>query len=117
MEDSEFLWQALLVLSTVGNALQGWARLKSQGKARGVKVEDQPVEVIEGKQVATMDNIKVLHHRLDEHSRRLETLEAARETDKKEIVDEIIKMREQSHEQFSALNRAIGRLEGVRLQD
>ncbi|WP_288926319.1 hypothetical protein [uncultured Akkermansia sp.] len=116
MENSEFLWQGLMVLSMVGNAFQGWARMKDRGKPKKVDVNNQPVEVIEGKQVATMDNIKVLHHRLDEHGRRLETLEAARETDKKEIVDEIIKMREQSHEQFSTLNRAIGRLEGSHLQ-
>lgn len=117
MENSEFLWQGLTVLSMVGNALQGWVLLKFQGKPRRVKVEDQPVEVIEGKQAATMDNIKVLHHRLDEHGRRLETLESAHETDKREIVDKLIEMREQSHEQFSTLNRAIGRLEGSRLQD
>jgi len=109
MENSEFLWQGLMVLSMVGNALQGWVLLKFHGKPRGVKVEDQPVEVIEGKQAATMDNIKVLHHRLDEHGRRLETLEAGREADKRKIVDEIIKMREQSHAQFATLTRAIGR--------
>ena len=49
MENSEFLWQGLTVLSMVGNALQGWVLLKFQGKPRRVKVEDQPVEVIEGK--------------------------------------------------------------------
>lgn len=117
MENSEFLWQGLLVLSTIGNALQGWARMKDSGKPKKVDVNNQPVEVVEGNKHATMDNIKVLHHRLDEHGQRLKTLEAVRETDKREIVDEIVKMREQSSEQFATLNRAIGRLEGVRLQN
>ena len=63
-----------------------------------------------------MDHIKVIHHRLDEHRARLTALEQSREQDKKEIVEEIIKMREQSHNQFENLNRAIGRLEGSRLQ-
>lgn len=117
MEDGEFLWKAISVALVVGNLLQAWINIRKSGKPAKVDVNNQPVEVVEGNKPATMDNIKVLHHRLDEHGRRLETLEAARETDKREIVDEIIKMREQSHKQFATLNRSIGRLEGSRLQD
>lgn len=115
--DPDFLVKLLVIMMVVGKIVQSWQAIMVRGKPRPMKVEDQPVEVIEGWKPASIDHIKVVHHRLDEHGRRLEILEAARETDKQEIVDEIIKMREQSHEQFATLNRAIGRLEGSRLQD
>lgn len=117
MENSEFLWQSVSVALVVGNVLQAWLRIKSHGKPQSVDVSNQPLEVVEGRQPATMDHVKVLHHRLDDHGRRLGVLETVRETDKRDVVAEIIKMREQSHVQFATLNRAIGRMEGIRLQD
>lgn len=104
-----------MVLSMVGNALQRWIYIRDRGKARKVKVEEQPVEVVEGKQVATMDNIKVLHHRLDGQERRLADLETSLKTDKREIVEEIIKIRDEVHKQLVEVNRSVGRLEGSRI--
>lgn len=115
MDNGEFLWQALAVASVVGNVLQQWLRIRSAGKAMPVKTDGDPLETSEVRQPATMDNIKVLHHRLDGYDERIGVLEAARETDKRDVVTEIVRMREQSHEQFATLNRAIGRLEGARL--
>lgn len=115
--DPDFLVQLLVVIMVVGKIVQMWQAIRARGKPRPMKVEDQPLEVIEGRKPASMDNIKVIHHRLDEHRSRLTALEQSREQDKTAIVNEIVKMREQSHKQFEDLNRAIGRLEGSRLAD
>ncbi len=112
MENSEFLWQGLLVLSTIGNALQGWARLKDRGKAQAVRVEEQPLEVVKGKAPATMEHVKALHYRIDGVEMRVNAAVSKHDKDKQDIIEEVIKMREQSANQFTELNRAIGRLEG-----
>lgn len=90
-------------------------QIRNYGKPQKFDVEKQPLEVIEGRKPATMDNIKVAHHRMDDLEERLDKIEADSKKGRSEIVAEIIKMREQSHKQFEDLNRAIGRLEGSRL--
>lgn len=90
-------------------------QIRQLGQPQKFDVEKQPLEVVEGRKPATMDNIKVAHKRMDGLEERLNKMEEDRKVDKSEIVAEIIKMREQSHKQFEELNRAIGRLEGSRL--
>lgn len=90
-------------------------QIRNYGKPQKFDVEKQPLEVIEGRKPATMDNIKVAHHRMDGLEERLDKIEADAKKEKSEIVAEIIEMRNQSHKQFQDLSRAIGRLEGARL--
>lgn len=83
MENSEFLWQAVTVASVVGNALQAWVRLKSQGKPQSVEIEKQPVSILKSRQAATMDNVKVLHKRINGIDGRIDRLEQTQAQDKK----------------------------------
>ena len=78
-----------------------------------IRQHGQPLEVVEGRQLATMDNIKVAHHRISELEDRLDKIEAEAKKERSDIVAEIITMRKESHTQFEALSRAIGRLEGA----
>lgn len=89
-------------------------QIRNYGKPQKFDVEKQPLEVIEGRKPATMDNIKVVHHRIDGLEKRLNKIEADTKKERSEIVAEIIEMRDQSNRQFENLNRAIGRLEGAR---
>lgn len=113
--DSEFMLKLAIVVYFFAKILVAVNRLRSQGKPQKIDVEEQPLEVIEGRKPATMDNIKVAHHRMDGLEERLDKIEADVKKEKSEIVAEIIEMRNQSHKQFQDLSRAIGRLEGARL--
>ena len=117
MENSEFLWQAVTVASVVGNALQAWVRLKSQGKPQSVEIEKQPVSILKSRQAATMDNVKVLHKRITGIDGRIDRLEQTQAQDKKDIITEIIKIRNDTNEYLQGLQRSIGRLEGGRLTE
>lgn len=90
-------------------------QIRQLGQPQKFDVEKQPLEVVEGRKLATMDNIKVAHHRISELEERLDKIEAEAKKEKSDIVKEIITMRKESHTQFEALSRAIGRLEGARL--
>lgn len=90
-------------------------QIRQLGQPQKFDVEKQPLEVVEGRKLATMDNIKVAHHRMSELEDRLDKIEAEAKKERSDIVAEIITMRKESHTQFEALSRAIGRLEGARL--
>nr|DAM51191.1 MAG TPA: hypothetical protein [Caudoviricetes sp.] len=90
-------------------------QIRQLGQPQKFDVEKQPIEVVEGRKLATMDNIKVAHHRISELEDRLDKIEAEVKKERSDIVAEIITMRKESHTQFEALSRAIGRLEGARL--
>lgn len=90
-------------------------QIRQLGQPQKFDVEKQPLEVVEGRKLATMDNIKVAHHRISELEDRLDKIEAEAKKERSDIVAEIITMRKESHAQFEALSRAIGRLEGARL--
>lgn len=90
-------------------------QIRQLGQPQKFDVEKQPLEVVEGRKLATMDNIKVAHHRISELEDRLDKIEAEAKKERSDIVAEIISMRKESHTQFEALSRAIGRLEGARL--
>lgn len=90
-------------------------QIRQLGQPQKFDVEKQPLEVVEGRKLATMDNIKVAHHRISELEDRLDKIEAEAKKERSDIVEEIITMRKESHTQFEALSRAIGRLEGARL--
>ena len=90
-------------------------QIRQLGQPQKFDVEKQPLEVVEGRKLATMDNIKVAHHRISELEDRLDKIEADAKKERSDIVAEIITMRKESHTQFEALSRAIGRLEGARL--
>lgn len=90
-------------------------QIRQLGQPQKFDVEKQPLEVVEGRKLATMDNIKVAHHRISELEERLDKIEAEAKKERSDIVTEIITMRKESHTQFEALSRAIGRLEGARL--
>lgn len=90
-------------------------QIRQLGQPQKFDVEKQPLEVVEGRKLATMDNIKVAHHRISELEDRLDKIEAEAKKERSDIVAEIITMRKESHTQFEALSRAIGRLEGARL--
>ena len=90
-------------------------QIRQLGQPQKFDVEKQPREVVEGRKLATMDNIKVAHHRISELEDRLDKIEAEAKKERSDIVAEIITMRKESHTQFEALSRAIGRLEGARL--
>lgn len=90
-------------------------QIRQLGQPQKFNVEKQPLEVVEGRKLATMDNIKVAHHRISELEDRLDKIEAEAKKERSDIVAEIITMRKESHTQFEALSRAIGRLEGARL--
>ena len=90
-------------------------QIRQLGQPQKFDVEKQPIEVVEGRKLATMDNIKVAHHRISELEDRLDKIEAEAKKERSDIVAEIITMRKESHTQFEALSRAIGRLEGARL--
>lgn len=90
-------------------------QIRQLGQPQKFDVEKQPLEVVEGRKLATMDNIKVAHHRISEQEDRLDKIEAEAKKERSDIVAEIITMRKESHTQFEALSRAIGRLEGARL--
>lgn len=90
-------------------------QIRQLGQPQKFDVEKQPLEVVEGRKLATMDNIKVAHHRISELEGRLDKIEAEAKKERSDIVAEIITMRKESHTQFEALSRAIGRLEGARL--
>lgn len=90
-------------------------QIRQLGQPQKFDVERQPLEVVEGRKLATMDNIKVAHHRISELEDRLDKIEAEAKKERSDIVAEIITMRKESHTQFEALSRAIGRLEGARL--
>lgn len=90
-------------------------QIRQLGQPQKFDVEKQPLEVVEGRKLATMDNIKVAHHRINELEDRLDKIEAEAKKERSDIVAEIITMRKESHTQFEALSRAIGRLEGARL--
>lgn len=90
-------------------------QIRQLGQPQKFDVEKQPLEVVEGRKLATMDNIKVAHHRISELEERLDKIEAEAKKERSDIVAEIITMRKESHTQFEALSRAIGRLEGARL--
>lgn len=115
MSDGDFLWQTLTVLLTVGNVALVWSRLKLGSKPSKVKVHDQPLEIVHGHTPATMDHIQRLEKRIDDQIDRIEKLERVHRSDKKDIIDEIIRMREQSAKQYQEISRAIGRLEGAQL--
>lgn len=108
-----FLSLAIIVYFVVRIVL-ALKQIRGHGKPQKVDVDKQPLEVIEGRKPATMDNIKVAHHRMDGLEERLDKIEADAKKERSEIVAEIIEMRKQSHKQFEDLNRAIGRLEGSR---
>lgn len=108
-----FLSLAIIVYFVIRIVL-ALKQIRGHGKPQKVDVEEQPLEVIEGRKPATMDNIKVAHHRMDGLEERLNKIEADSKKERSEIVAEIIEMRKQSHKQFESLNRAIGRLEGSR---
>lgn len=108
-----FLSLAIIVYFVVRIVL-ALKQIRGHGKPQKVDVEEQPLEVIEGRKPATMDNIKVVHHRMDGLEKRLNKIEEDSKKERSEIVAEIIEMREQSNRQFENLNRAIGRLEGAR---
>lgn len=112
--DSEFLLKLGITVSFVANIVLVLLRIRSQGRPQKIDVDKQPLEVIEGRKPATMDNIKVAHHRMDGLEERLDKIEADAKKERSDIVAEIIEMRKQSHKQFEDLNRAIGRLEGAR---
>lgn len=90
-------------------------QIRQLGQPQKFDVEKQPLEVVEGRKLATMDNIKVAHYRISELEDRLDKIEAEAKKERSDIVAEIITMRKESHTQFEALSRAIGRLEGARL--
>lgn len=90
-------------------------QIRQLGQPQKFDVEKQPLEVVEGRKLATMDNIKVAHHRISELEDRLDKIEADAKKERSDVVKEIITMRKESHTQFEALSRAIGRLEGARL--
>lgn len=112
--DSEFLLKLGITVSFIANIVLVLLRIRSQGRPQKIDVDKQPLEVIEGRKPATMDNIKVVHHRMDGLEKRLNKIEEDSKKERSEIVAEIIEMREQSNRQFENLNRAIGRLEGAR---
>ena len=41
-------------------------QIRQLGQPQKFDVEKQPLEVVEGRKLATMDNIKVAHHRISE---------------------------------------------------
>ena len=112
---------SVLFLSLAGNAyfiarmILVIKQIRQLGQPQKFDVEKQPLEVVEGRKLATMDNIKVAHHRISELEDRLDKIEAEAKKERSDIVAEIITMRKESHTQFEALSRAIGRLEGARL--
>lgn len=112
--DSEFLLKLGITVSFIANIVLVLLRIRAQGRPQKIDVDKQPLEVIEGRKPATMDNIKVVHHRMDGLEKRLNKIEADSKQERSEIVAEIVEMREQSNRQFESLNRAIGRLEGSR---
>lgn len=113
--DSGLFLSLAIIVYFVSKIVLNLKQLREHGKPQKVDVEEQPLEVIEGRQPATMDNIKVVHKRINGLQDRLDKIEEDSKKDRSDIVAEIIKMRGQSHKQFEELNRAIGRLEGARL--
>lgn len=113
--DSNLFLGLAIIVYFVAKIILALKQIRGHGKPQKVDVDDQPLEVIEGRKPATMDNIKVAHHRMDGLEERLDKIEADSKKERSSIVAEIIKMREESHKQFEELNRAIGRLEGSRL--
>lgn len=113
--DSVLFLSLAIIVFFVSKIILVLKQIRAFGKPQKVDVEEQPLEVIEGRKPATMDNIKVAHHRMDGLEERLDKIEADSKKERSAIVAEIIKLREESHKQFEELNRAIGRLEGSRL--
>ena len=113
--DSTLFLGLAIIVYFVAKIILVLKQIRGHGKPQKVDVDKQPLEVIEGRKPATMDNIKVAHHRMDGLEERLDKIEADAKKERSEIVAEIIEMRKQSHKQFEDLNRAIGRLEGSRL--
>ena len=113
--DSGLFLSLAIIVYFVSKIVLNLKQLRAHGKPQKVDVEEQPLEVIEGRQPATMDNIKVVHKRINGLQDRLDKIEEDSKKDRSDIVAEIITMRKECHKQFEDLARAIGRLEGSRL--
>lgn len=91
--------------------------MKDRGKPQSVDIEKQPVSILKSRQPATMDNVKVLHKRINGVDTRIDKLEQTQAQDKKDIITEIIQIRNDTNDYLQGLQRSIGRLEGGRLAE
>jgi len=104
--DASLLWQLIGIASVLGNVVWVWIRIRSRNNP--MLVGPSPLEVTEWSRPVSREEFAQL-------TRRVERIEAEAERNLREIVEEIIKLRENNHKQFQELQRAIGRLEGGRI--
>jgi len=101
------LWQLIGVASVVGNVVLAWIKIKRSNTP--MQIGPSPLEVKEHERPVRREEFESMRH-------RVANIEAEIAANKREIVEEIIKFRENNHKQFQELHRALGRLEGDRIK-